>query len=193
MSVSGEELKGEDIPQVGVYIESLCPDSRRLFRTQVVPANRQIGSIFKIKIVPFGHARTIGNNKMICQHGERECDGNRKMACSLARAANQSQSIELIGCMFQSYMGAWRDCVKQWLPGVSTDEIDTCSKGDESYKMMIEAEKETGRADYIPHLTLNGKYDQDIQNDLENNMISVICRLYKGGSKPDACRNIGVQ
>jgi len=123
---------------------------------------------------------------------DHEFLGAHSWLCMIVRVIRM-KLVLLIGCMFQSYMGAWRDCVKQWLPGVSADEIDTCSKGDESYKMMIEAEKETGRADYIPHLTLNGKYDQDIQNDLENNMISVICRLYKGGSKPDACRNIGVQ
>lgn len=175
---------------VGAYVESLCPDSRRFFSRQLVPTNRELGRLFQVRIVPFGHARVLGSNKMVCQHGQRECDGNRKMACVLARAKNQSEAIETLGCMFEA-LDEWKECVKKHMPMVkSVDEIDACSKNDESYKMMIEAEKETGRVDYVPHLTLNGKHDDDIQSELEHSLKKLVCQQYRGEPKPETCKSI---
>lgn len=171
--------------EVGVYFESLCPDSRRFFVDQLVPTYRKLGNIIQPKLIPFGHARTLGQNKMICQHGPRECEGNRLMACILARNASDSAVIETFGCMFTRTQ-TYRGCVEANLPGVSFDELEKCKNSDESYQIMVKYEELTGRLDYVPHLTFNNQSSEEIQNECENNLRNYVCKNYKG-PKPDLC------
>lgn len=176
--------------KLGVYMESLCPDTRRFFLRQLVPTYREIGSIMDLKLVPFGHARTLGNNRMICQHGPRECEGNRRMACLLARSANkQSQVVETFGCLFEQEETA-KECVNKHMPGVDFDQLEKCTTGDESYQLMVQAEKDTGRVSYVPKLTENGQYSEDIQERLENQLKETVCKQYKGSVSLDACKNV---
>lgn len=184
--IKGLEANDKDGPiELGVYFESLCPDSRRFFVNQLVPTFKQIGKIIKPTLIPFGHARVLGNNKMVCQHGARECEGNRLMACIIARESDSLSVIETIGCIIGNKV-APKDCVTKHLPNASFDDIDRCKASDESYQMMIEFEKLTGKPDYIPKLTLNGQYSEDIQSELEFNLKNFVCKNYNG-TKPSQC------
>lgn len=186
------EAQSDQTPMLGAYVESLCPDSRRFVVDQLVPANKALNGLFKVKIVPFGHARVLSNNRMICQHGQNECDGNRLMACVLHKSNSQDQSVNTIGCMFES-LNNWKNCIKKHMPNLNQtdiDDLDNCKKGEQSYKMMIEAEKETGRVGYVPHLTLNGKHDNDIQTGAEDDLKKLICQQYKTSPKPLACNGV---
>lgn len=172
-------------PQVGVYFESRCPDSRRFFVDQLVPTYRKLGSIFQPLLVPFGHARTLGQNKMICQHGPRECEGNRLMACIIAKNVSDSATIETLGCIFANTQTN-KECVEANLPGVSFDDLDKCKGSDESYQLMLKYEEMTGRLDYVPHLTYNNQSSEEIQTECEGNLKDYVCKNYKG-PKLDAC------
>lgn len=188
----GQSMAEDSVPKLGVFVESLCPDSQRFFGQQLVPAHQQLGHLFRVEIVPFGHARVLGGNRMICQHGRPECDGNRKMACMLARAQNQSQAIGALGCLFES-PGKWRHCAKSHLAeqdDKTLEELEKCSLGAESYRMMEEAERRTGRVGYIPHLTLNGQSGDELQAKLENQLKRTICDQYKAEPRPEACINL---
>lgn len=171
--------------KLGIYIESLCSDSRRFFLHQFQPAYKLIGEIIEPHIIPFGKARVLGEGRMVCQHGSRECEGNRRMACVLARGRNQSDAIETIGCLF-GQQNSPKDCITKYLPGASHDDIQNCTTSNESYVMMSEAEKQTGRLDYVPHLTFNGDSSEDIQRELESNLRDFVCNLYNG-TKPHGC------
>lgn len=175
--------------KLGVYMESLCPDTRRFFLRQLVPTYREIGSIMDLKLVPFGHARTLGNNRMICQHGARECEGNRRMACLLARSTNQSEIVETFGCLF-AQEETTKDCVSKNMPNVNFDQVEKCTSGDESYQLMVQAEKDTGRISYVPKLTANDQYSEDIQEQLEGQLKETVCKQYKGSVSLDACKNV---
>lgn len=172
--------------KLGVYMESLCPDSRRFFLRQLVPTYREIGAIMDLNLVAFGHARTLANNRMICQHGPRECEGNRRMACLLARSTNQSEVVETFGCLF-SNEATPKECINKNMPEVNFDDIEKCKTGDESFQLMVQAEKDTGRVSYVPKLTVNGQYSDEIQEQLENDLKNSICNQYKG-SAPVACK-----
>lgn len=189
---STKPQQDDQMVKLAVFMESLCPDTRRFFLAQLLPTNREIGSIMQIKIVPFGHARTLGNGKMICQHGPRECEGNRRMACIESRAKNQSELVETLGCIFKRDQSV-HDCVSNNMEGASFDEIEACTKADESYQMMVEAEKATGRLGYVPHLTVNGESSDDIQDQAENDLKRFICKQYKGQTPVDACKEVQAQ
>lgn len=171
--------------KIGVFIESLCPDSKRFFNNQLEPTFKEIGQIIEPTIVPFGHARILGNNKMICQHGWRECEGNRQMACILARAKTMSESIETISCIFERAETP-RDCISKYMPNASFDDIEKCKSSDESYQMMNVAANQTGQVDYVPHLTYNGEHSEEIQTEMENNLKDFVCKKCNG-TKPAAC------
>lgn len=173
--------------KLGVYMESLCPDSKRFFLKQLVPTYRLIGNIIEPTIIPFGHARVLGNNKMVCQHGKKECEGNRRMACIQSRSTSCKEQIETIACLFEA-KDSVEDCIKKNMPGSNYEDIETCTSSDESYKMMVEAEKETGRVGYVPHLTVDGKYDHQIQEGAEFDLKNFICNHYNG-TKPEECQH----
>ena len=173
--------------RLGVFMESLCPDTRRFFRDQLVPTQRLIGDIIDIDLVPFGHARVLGNGKMLCQHGAKECEGNRRMACILARSKNQTEIVETFGCLLKLNSSP-KDCVTNNMANLSFDELETCTTGDESYQLMIAAEKESGRLGYVPHLEVDGKSSNEIQDQAENNLKDYMCKLYTGLSPPEPCK-----
>lgn len=186
VGASTSTVRADEKLKLGVFIESLCPDSRRFFVRQLVPTYRLIGDLFEPNIVPFGHARVQSSTRMICQHGQRECQGNRRMACIRARATNTSQQVETIGCLFEN-QSTPKECVERNMANVTWKDIDDCSGAPESMRMMEQFEKETGRVSYIPHLTLDGRHDEAIQEGAEHDLKNFICKNYQG-SKPQACK-----
>ena len=46
----------EDILKVGVYFESLCPDSKAFITTQLYPTMAKLGKYLDISFVPYGNA-----------------------------------------------------------------------------------------------------------------------------------------
>lgn len=173
---------------LGVFYESRCPDSKRFFLKQLVPAYKDIGNITKLQLVPFGHARVLSKDKMICQHGARECEGNRLMACVQAHGSqHQAQVVDTLGCLFENKL-APKSCVEKHLPTVSYDDIERCKSSDESAALMLEFEKLTGQPDYVPKLTIDGQHSEEIQDEAEHRLKAYVCRLYKGADKPLACQ-----
>lgn len=184
-SALGVDSNNTKPAQIGVYFESRCPDSARFFLNQLLPTYRKLGDTMQPILIPFGHARTLGQNKMLCQHGPRECDGNRLMACILARNATDSAVIETIGCIFNNNQTN-KQCVEANLPGVSYDDLDRCKTSDESYQLMVKYEEMTGRLDYVPHLTYNNQSSEEIQSECEHNLKEYVCKNY-AGTRPKSC------
>lgn len=176
-----------DRVKVEVNLESLCPDSRRFVSKQLVPTFSELRDIMQVDIIAFGHARTLGQNKMICQHGARECEGNRRMACIIARAnGDQNLIVPTIGCLFT--MGnSPKACLEQHLPGIPFEEIEKCKDSEESFKVMEDYEKRTGRIDYVPRVKINDNYNEDVQEEAENDLMKAVCNYYKGQIKPKNC------
>lgn len=177
--------------KIGAYVESLCPDSRRFILDQLIPAANELDGIMDVNIVPFGKARTLGQGKMICQHGARECDGNRLQACVLAYGKSQLERDATIGCLFRGQESA-RDCVSKYLKGVTYEQVEKCKTSEESYRLMELAEKKTGKLGYVPHLTYNDESSEDIQQQMETNLKGFICDKYTG-TKPEACKNLAAE
>jgi len=68
--------------KLGVYLESLCPDSKRFINNQLTPAFNILSQILDIDFVPFGNSKWTYNQTtkevvFECQHGPEECYGNK--------------------------------------------------------------------------------------------------------------------
>lgn len=174
--------------KLGVYFESLCPDSRRFFSSELEPSIHDIKSLIELELVPFGKARVVSKQKMLCQHGANECDGNRIMACIIDRSKEVVQTVQTIDCLFKNGPQSSVDkCVKKFLPEVSPADIETCRHSAESFRMMETAEQKTGRLSYVPHLKINDQSSDDVQSDCESDLKSCICKYYKGSTVGTYC------
>lgn len=185
-SANNSELENVSSKKVKltVYFESLCPDSRKFFLEQLEPTYPLMEDNIEVILVPFGKARVLGQEKMICQHGAGECQGNRAMACLDKYAPSKNQSIASIACMFS--FREPQDCV-YLLGNVKYDVIEKCQKSEESFNMMIDNEKKTGKLNYVPHLTVDDQWSEDIQKSCEKDLKACICDRFSGGQKPQAC------
>lgn len=160
--------------KLSLFFESKCPDSRRFIVDQLIPTYQTLNGSMELDFVPFGKARTLGQNRMICQHGPSECQGNRFMACILARSSNQTANLLAIGCLFD-WNKTEKDCTTEHLgKAVDYEDLQRCSKSEESYTMMQDYEKRTGRISYVPRIEINGKQTGDFEADCEHDLIKCI-------------------
>lgn len=50
-----------------------------------------------------------------CQHGPRECWGNKAQACGLAENKEQSKNVEFVNCMMSNFNPASENAINQVL------------------------------------------------------------------------------
>lgn len=173
------KVDAKDKMELSVYYESLCPDSRRFFINQLGPVYAELSDYIDLDLVPFGHARILGTNKMVCQHGPRECNGNRLMACTQDRKINGSKQDEILAtltCYFST--AEYENCVTKFLPGVKYEDLEKCANSEVSFKMMTENEVSTGRVSYVPHIKINRRYSEETQ-DCEMDLKGCVCNYYR--------------
>ncbi len=73
--------EGNGKVKLGVYLESLCPDSKSFINKQLTPTFNILSQIFDIDLVPFGNSKyTYNTTKEVlfkCQNGFQEYFGNK--------------------------------------------------------------------------------------------------------------------
>lgn len=82
-----------------LYVESLCPYSRRLVETV-------FASIFENGLDEYMDFRVFfaGNikeeeGKLVCQHGEQECYLNKVIGCGIARKSTAKEWFPFVNCI----------------------------------------------------------------------------------------------
>ena len=139
--------------------------------------------ITDLEIVPYGKAHIVSENPPTfrCQHGERECYGNKVELCGLAHFPEEG--LNMMNCMQAEYN--FEDetvtrCAKK--SNVDGDVILACAKGDEGNELMLRAGKITPTLSYVPSIMVNGKLHTDPER-----IINYVCDAYTG-EKPAVCK-----
>jgi len=90
-----------------VYYESLCPDSQYFIATQLHPVWELFGSEeLNLIFNPFGKANFTewdSSWNFTCQHGPRECEGNKIQSCVLNQvtdAYSNCQNVHIFKKIF---------------------------------------------------------------------------------------------
>lgn len=83
---------------VGVYYESLCPDSIRFIQTQLSTEYANFADFIDLELIPFGKSTSGDGANFECQHGPAECEGNRIQSCILAAAPSQLSQVNFVAC-----------------------------------------------------------------------------------------------
>lgn len=87
---------------LGVYYETLCPDSIAFINYQLYPTVQSLGiENIDLNLVPFGKASwTESGSSLVftCQHGERECKGNTIQNCAKSQL-DVATLVKFVYCM----------------------------------------------------------------------------------------------
>lgn len=188
----------QDRLSVAIYYESLCPDCMRFFSKQFAFAYKKIGSYLNVDLIPFGNAKAFnesGHWKFVCQHGVKECHGNKVHGCVLTHNSPRA-GVEFVNCAMslsdpsddRELKNCARSCHIEW------DNIEECLKDGQADKIMAKYGSRTKsvhpRINGVPAIAFNNHYDPYIQDKAANEFLKVACGFLD--YKPSACHQYSV-
>ncbi|KAF4530959.1 hypothetical protein B566_EDAN011340 [Ephemera danica] len=181
-----------------LYYESLCPDSVRFVRNQLKPTWEALGPKFlRVDFVPFGKAKSErrpgGGLDFTCQHGPRECYGNKVQACGLSYLlADHDKRVEFVNCAMSSHdpPAAGELCAQK--VGLDYSYIEECLNSPAADALLYNYEQRTLKLypegiPFVPTITINNKFDQDAQAAGQRDLKSVICAYIPESVRPQQC------
>lgn len=147
--------------------------------------------IMNITVVPYGNARKSGN-KYTCQHGTKECFGNRWEQCAISHYPDAADHVPFYICMEKAGDGMLdkvQRCAKQ--AGLDYSTLQKCYGTDakpsaESDALQAKAAADTPTShQYVPWIMINGK----ISPSDGDKLLQEVCKAYTG-TKPAACKKL---
>ena len=176
-------------PKVSVkaLVESYCPDCIYFTANELLQLTQleDMMEITDLEILPYGKAHIVSRDPPTfeCQHGEKECYGNKVELCSLAYYPKNG--LSMMNCM-QKDRNFQDDGVSKCAEkeGVDAAPIIKCAKGDEGNNLMLYAGDITPKLSYVPSIIVDGQLFTDVENIVQH-----ICDAYTG-EKPASCKNM---
>ncbi|CAH1958016.1 unnamed protein product [Acanthoscelides obtectus] len=172
---------------VEVMIESLCPDTFRFMKdlSQSFPA---LAKYLDLSIIPFGKSNSYNNGTSIdfqCQHGPRECTGNKIISCALNRLADQNAKVQFTYCfMFSYYIKHYMNqsddftkCTKD--AGIDINDVLVCSLSDEANLLQLQMEKITKNYSitFVPTIVYNKQFSSYLQDKSLLSFKATVCEI----------------
>lgn len=170
---------------VKALVESYCPDCIYFTANDLLQLTQieEMMAITDLEIVPYGKAHIVSRDPpaFTCQHGEKECYGNKVELCSLAYYPKNG--LNMMNCM-QKYRAFDDDTIAECakMEQVDAAPIIDCAKGVEGNNLMLYAGDLTPTLSYVPSIIVNGELHSDVEN-----IIQYICDAYTG-EKPSVCK-----
>ncbi|KAL0828892.1 hypothetical protein ABMA28_003797 [Loxostege sticticalis] len=168
-----------------VYYESKCPDSKRFVLEQLRPTMKLLSDNIMLRLVPFGKASSLnhGFDGFQCQHGPTECLGNMIHSCTLDQMQDKSdmKKVEYVACEFGNYASTKGDLLCVHKAGVSTEAVKQCATSGRGTELQLDAEYLTKlvRPKFIPTVTINGIFNQQIQDSAQLDLRGTLCSILK--------------
>ncbi|XP_075166563.1 GILT-like protein 1 [Haematobia irritans] len=165
--------------KVLVLYESLCPDSVRFMKQQLGPNYGELKNHIDLALVPFGKSFSENNGaQFYCQHGPKECLGNRQQSCILQQTKDQDQQVEFAVCQMTTALRSdgIDECAES--SGLSSD-IDTCMTSELGTLLQLEAERITHsyKPTFVPTIVYDGVFDQQLQDNSLRDFRGTVCYL----------------
>lgn len=195
-----------DPPRVVVYTESYCPDCVQFeinsFNEFINNPSRNLLAK-EIVIVPFGNARELpdskeGARKFSCQHGEKECYGNKVENC-VRDIFGAVYDEKFLVCISQNLLESGYSSdfdvltAKCVTSKVDVDKIVDCARGEKGGELLHIAAQNTGDHKYVPYILVNGVHDEKIQTLAEQNLVNFLCTYNNLVGKVEGCMKTTLQ
>ncbi|KOX78534.1 Gamma-interferon-inducible lysosomal thiol reductase [Melipona quadrifasciata] len=204
VQVAGNESHA--VVNVAVYYESLCSDSIRWIKQQLLPEYDVLKDYISVTFIPYGkasHWKDASSQKwrFTCQHGEEECNGNKAQACAIYAIQNEGEAdkvqqltVALVGCAMTSRFppSSIPQCAKKVeLKEQTKANINECINGSLSNELLVAYGEKTKKLNpslsFVPTITINGENTREIQSQVQNNFFKLICDTLGEGAKPSRC------
>lgn len=184
----------ETIPAVtSVFYETYCPDSIKFINKQLYPTYLKLnGSYFLPRLLPFGRANftTLPNGTQLysCQHGEKECYGNKVHTCVLHMDTHPlNAKMQFINCTMartdlantNPLVYPIEECAAE--SQFNAQEIKNCVGNSTYMKNLLEAYSDETKKYAIPgfpFIMFDQNFDVAKSKESEQNLASVICKNY---------------
>ncbi|ESQ36200.1 hypothetical protein EUTSA_v10008497mg [Eutrema salsugineum] len=182
-----------DSPKVslGLYYESLCPycssfivnHLAKLFEDDLI-------SIVDLHLSPWGNTKLRPDNvTVVCQHGAFECFLDTVEACAIDAWPKLSDHFPFIYCIeslvIEHKYDKWETCYEKL--NLNSKPVADCLSSGHGNELVLQYAAETSALQpphkYVPWVVVDG---QPLYEDYEN-VISYICKAYKGNKVPGAC------
>ena len=145
--------------------------------------------------MPYGKANTTveedGSFFFQCQHGPRECEGNRVHACALRHLPPESHSA-FVACSMTSSDPPSAGPACAWLHNLDFAPVDACFSA-EGPELLAALGERTHALDpalyYVPWITHNGRWTVEDLDASQANLLAVVCRKLRelGAATPPDC------
>ncbi|XP_059061696.1 gamma-interferon-inducible lysosomal thiol reductase-like [Achroia grisella] len=156
----------ENKVNIKLFYECLCPDCRQFDSKQFKNVIEKLTPYLKIHTYPYGNAKMVHNNDQIefkCQHGPKECYGNKLHACTLNLLNNATTALLFNICMMDldDTSGGSNDPAADACGiklKIDAEPIKDCAKSEKGNELLesygIESEKI--HYEYVPYVLING-------------------------------------
>uniref|UniRef100_A0A1B6L5V7 Saposin A-type domain-containing protein n=1 Tax=Graphocephala atropunctata TaxID=36148 RepID=A0A1B6L5V7_9HEMI len=181
--------------KITVYYETYCPDSMNFLMNQLAPMMGEFNvypSWLTLDLIPFGKAKKAGHNKYDCQHGPKECAGNKLNACAINELVTNHfnplymRLVNFIYCTMTAddqVKGA-RQCAAQ--TGVNYKKLMKCYNGPQGNKLINMYANRTAELQpplsWVPTVVFNDVFNQTQSDAAQKNLYGVVCTFL-----PDQC------
>ncbi|XP_068625137.1 gamma-interferon-inducible lysosomal thiol reductase-like [Battus philenor] len=175
---------------IQVYYECLCPGCIQFDTGAFASTVRKLYEHLDIYTYPYGNAKTFihdGKYQFKCQHGPKECYGNKLHACAIDLLNNETQALLFNSCMMtprnnsrgSDDESADRCGEKQ---DIDVTTIKECAKGDRGSQLLKHYGDESKKAHfkYVPYILINGNLNNG------GNFFRDVCAAFQ--NPPPPCR-----
>ncbi|XP_046400599.1 GILT-like protein 1 [Ischnura elegans] len=183
-----EQPLAADKLDVSIYYESLCPDSRNFMISQFPGAWATFSQYMNVKFIPFGKAKSHkmpdGTIRFACQHGPRECSGNRMQSCALSLLPDPAKQAQFVTCVMSRrdplvYGPKCAEAVD-----LNFTDVENCYGSTMGDELQLQAEAATNSIrnplSFVPTIVFNNAFSQELQDQSLYDFRGVVCSHLPG-------------
>lgn len=125
---------------VRALVESFCPASKYFLKRQFIPLMKdpEVRKLLDIDIVFFTNALVDSAGKVTCQHGQGECETNRKVMCAKTELSSDV-FVTFMECALPQIDQQADDFVTSCLSDELSQTITDCARGEKGLMLQNDA------------------------------------------------------
>lgn len=101
-------IDGNEFLKISIFFSSMCPGSKDFITRHLYPTYKGLRSKIVIEWVLYQEESnpiipSDDHPKFYCEHGPKECDFNRYIACALHQRKGQDRDVNFINCVMLTF------------------------------------------------------------------------------------------